>query len=114
MKRGFRAGAAAVFLLLAQLITQHSSAYAQAQDAPLRAVKNKILPEYPEVARHMKLTGKVRFEVAIAPDGSVLETHCVGGSPVLADALDKVLRKWKFAPGPARTKQVVEVEFTGQ
>ena len=46
------------------------------QDADLEAtrrVKNKVPPAYPELARKMGLTGTVKVEVVVSPNGAVKE-----------------------------------------
>src|SRR5260221_21726 len=51
-----------------------------------RKVKVKTSPAYPEIARHMNVTGKVKIEVIITPDGKVRSTRVVGGHPLLLQA----------------------------
>ena len=84
----------------------------QAQSAP-RPVKRRVLPEYPDVAKRMNLTGKVKFEIVIAPDGHVRTVRVLGGHPVLLQAAESAVRDWKFATNSAETTQTVEIEFAG-
>jgi hypothetical protein len=35
----------------------------------------------------------------------------VGGSPVLAKAAVDAIEKWKWAPGPQETKELIELNF---
>ncbi len=92
----------AVVLLCAAAV---SSAFGQD-----RKVKSQVPPTYPEMARSMHLTGTVRVQVSITPDGSVKDAKIVGGHPMLADAALKAISRWKFEPGPAET-QVIAVDF---
>ena len=83
------------------------------QDAPesKRAVKTRVTPEYPEVARRMNVHGKVKLEVTVAPDGTVKSVHAVGGHPLLVSASQDAVRGWKFEPAPKETIQIIEFNF---
>jgi TonB family protein len=59
----------------------------------------------------MNVTGKVKIEVVIAPDGRVKSTRVVGGHPLLVQACQDAVKEWKFVPAPEETTQVVEFEF---
>ena len=43
-------------------------------------------PAYPELARRMNVSGKVKIEVIITPDGHVRSTRVIGGHPLLVQA----------------------------
>ncbi len=75
-----------------------------------RKIKDKIPPAYPEMAKSMHLSGMVRIQVTISPQGAVKDTKILGGHPLLADAAVKAIQKWKYEPGPEET-QIVQVEF---
>jgi len=68
-------------------------------------------PEYPEIARRMNISGIVRVELVIAPDGTIKSAKVLGGHPVLADAVQKALKKWKYAPAAADTTMQLEFKF---
>src|SRR5713101_6976557 len=78
-----------------------------------RKVKNKVAPTYPELARRMNVTGKVKIEVIITPDGRVKSTRAVGGHPLLVQACLDAVKEWKFAAAPEESTQTIEFEFTG-
>ena len=73
-----------------------------------------MVPEYPELARQMKVTGKVKIETTIAADGHVTNTRVVGGSPLLVTAATDAIKKWRFDPAAKETTEVIEFEFTGK
>jgi len=77
----------------------------------LRRAKSKVQPVYPELARKMNLTGTVKVEVIVAPNGSVKQAKIVGGHPVLANAALDAVRKWRFEPAAAETVGVVDFRF---
>jgi TonB family protein len=82
-------------------------------DESKRKVKTKVAPAHPELAKRMSVTGKVKIEVIIAPDGHVKSTRAVGGHPLLVQACQDAVKEWKFLPAPEETTQVVEFDFTG-
>src|SRR3989442_13446498 len=40
-------------------------------------------PAYPDTAKRFRLTGVVKVQVVIAPDGQIKSTKVIGGQPVL-------------------------------
>ncbi|MGH9688198.1 MAG: energy transducer TonB [Candidatus Acidiferrales bacterium] len=82
-------------------------------DAAKRKVRVKVTPEYPDLARQMNVTGKVKIEAKIAADGHVADTRVVGGSPLLVNAALNALKKWRFEPAPKETTEIVEFTFNG-
>jgi len=90
-----------------------ASAFSQtgSTDETKRKVKSKTMPSYPELARRMNVSGKVKVEVVIAPDGRVKTTRVVGGHPLLVQTCQDALKEWKFVPASEETTQIVECEF---
>jgi len=82
-------------------------------DEGKRKVKTRISPIYPELAKRMSVTGKVKIEVVISPDGHVKSTRVVGGHPLLVQSCQDAVKEWKFTPGNEETTQIVEFEFHG-
>jgi TonB family protein len=80
-------------------------------DESRRKVKTKTAPAYPDLAKRMNVSGKVKIEVVIAPDGRVKSTRVVGGHPLLVQACQDAVKEWKFVAAPEETTQVVEFEF---
>lgn len=76
-----------------------------------RKVVSKVMPNYPDIARNMRIKGVVRIEAVVASNGSVKTTHIVGGHPLLAQSADDAVRKWRWEPSPSETKELVEVKF---
>jgi TonB family protein len=68
-------------------------------------------PDYPEIARRMNINGTVKVEIVIAADGTIKSEKVLGGHPVLADAVEKALKKWKYAPGAGETTMQLEFRF---
>jgi TonB family protein len=59
----------------------------------------------------MALTGTVRVEAIISPDGSVKTVEVKGGHPVLVQAAVNAVRRWKWEPASHESRQLVEVKF---
>lgn len=78
-----------------------------------RKVKSRIVPVYPELAKRMNVTGKVKVEVVIAPDGRVRSTRVIGGHPLLVNPAVDAVKEWRFYPAAEETTQIVEFEFKG-
>lgn len=86
----------------------------RAQDASsemVRRAKVKVAPVYPDLARKMNITGTVKIQVVVAPNGTVKDAKVVGGHPVLAGAALDAVRKWRFEPAAVESSGVVEIKF---
>jgi TonB family protein len=59
----------------------------------------------------MNVTGKVKIEVTISPDGHVTSTKVVGGSPLLVGAALDALKKWRFEAAPKESTEIIEFNF---
>jgi TonB family protein len=80
-------------------------------DEGKRKIKTKVAPTYPDLARQMRVGGRVKIEVVITPDGHVRSTKVVGGHPLLVQACQDALKEWKFLPAPEETTQIIEFNF---
>jgi TonB family protein len=79
-----------------------------------RRVKVLAKPQYPDLARKLNLSGVVKIEVTIEPDGKVKRTHILGGHPVLAAEAERAAMVSEFEPGPKETTEVIEFKFSPQ
>jgi TonB family protein len=89
----------------------------RAQEAPneiVRRAKSKVWPVYPDLAKKMNITGTVKVEVTVSPNGTVKDAKVVGGHPVLAGAALDAVKKWRFEPAPAESTGVVDFKFDPQ
>ena len=85
---------------------------ASGQDEISRKAKFKVAPAYPDLARRMNITGVVKLQVTVAPNGTVKSARLVGGHPVLANAALDAIKKWRFEPGPEDTTGIVDFHFS--
>jgi TonB family protein len=77
----------------------------------VRRAKVKVAPVYPDLARKMNITGTVKIQVVVAPNGTVKDAKVVGGHPVLAGAALDAVKKWRFEPASVESSGVVELKF---
>jgi protein TonB len=108
------------FIALAALL----GAVVSAQDEPkkitraeaLSAVSSKVQPEYPPVARQLRIQGTVELAVLVAETGEVLKVDIVSGNPMFTGPSAQAVKRWKFRPfvengKPIRVLAPVTVDF---
>jgi TonB family protein len=76
-----------------------------------RAIKSRVAPVYPEIAKRMRIAGVVKLEVTVDPDGKVTDVKALSGNSMLCPAAEDAVRKWKFAPGSATSVVDLDINF---
>ena len=99
----------ACFALLALLAA--SAVTARADE---RAVKSRVSPVYPELAKRMKISGSVSVQATVDAEGKVTDAKATNGNRLLAGAAEDAVRKWRFAPGDGVAVITVEINFAMQ
>jgi TonB family protein len=84
---------------------------AAAGRAEQRAVKQRVAPVYPEVAKRLRVSGSVKLEVTIDADGKVKDVKTLSGNRMLSTAAEEAVYKWKFVPGSADSTEDVDISF---
>ena len=64
----------------------------------MSAVITKVQPDYPPLAKQLKVEGIVELEVVVAENGTVDKVNIVSGNPVLTRPASEALKRWKFQP----------------
>jgi TonB family protein len=82
-----------------------------AQDSTDRKVKSRVEPVYPDIARKMGITGNVKLQVVVSPNGVVKETKVIGGHPILVNAAVDAVKKWRFETASAESTEIKEFRF---
>ena len=82
-----------------------------------QALTRPVRPEYPLLARQMKVQGAVVLSVFIDKDGGIENLQIVSGPAILADAARAAVKQWRFKPYlqngvPVATQARVTVAFT--
>lgn len=89
-------------------IPKESSAKpADACDLPISVV---VPPDYPPIARTNRISGVVFVQTDIDSNGDVREAHSVEGHPMLLQAAEQAVAKWKFNRG-CNHVQMLSVHF---
>lgn len=102
---------AAVRMMQAATLALAVSMALPSHAADERAVKSRVAPVYPELAKRMRITGEVRLEVTVSPEGKVLSVKALSGNSMLSNAAQNAVRRWQFEPGPAVSVVEVSLNF---
>jgi len=76
-----------------------------------------VPPDYPLLARQMKVQGAVILQALISREGSIQELQIVSGPGILATAAREAVKQWRFKPyyqsgHPVETQARITVNFT--
>jgi protein TonB len=82
-----------------------------------QSVSLSVPPDYPLLARQMKVQGAVSLRVLIARDGTIQELEILSGPDILATAAREAVKQWHFKPylqngQPVETQTRITVNFT--
>lgn len=103
----------AIIVTLASALVSAQSSTTESSGAG-RKVAARVAPVYPELAKKMHIHGTVKVEALVRPNGTVKSTRVLGGNPVLVDAAQDAVGKWKFEPGQNETTEIIQLAFEGQ
>ena len=92
---------------LAMMLTMVVPAFAAA-----RAVKYRVPPVYPEVAKRLRIEGVVRVAATVDAKGDVTDVKEVSGNHILSLAAEEAVRKWKFEPASGQSIINIDINFT--
>ena len=76
-----------------------------------------VPPDYPLLARQMKVQGAVSLQALISRDGTIQELQILSGPSILAAAAREAVKQWHFKPflqngQPVETQAKITVNFT--
>jgi TonB family protein len=80
-------------------------------------VSRPVRPDYPLLARQMKVQGSVILQALIGRDGLIQDLHVLSGPPILASAAQEAVKQWHFKPHylgeeAVETQARITVNFT--
>jgi protein TonB len=110
---------AAVCILVAMsgrgLLADDTTVRISESDARRAAVK-RVEPEYPAMARQVRLSGQVQVDVLIDVNGAVEKCTVLKGNVLLSNSAVTALKKWRFTPfsaagQPARAVASITFDF---
>jgi len=102
-----------ILLLFCAVTLAREVASAQQHDEPEsnRKIVSRIVPAYPQMARNLNLRGNVKVEALVEPNGTVKSIQVKGGHPVLVEAAQDAVRRWRWEPAARETREPVEFKF---
>ncbi len=82
-----------------------------------QSVSVTVPPDYPLLARQMKVQGAVSLQALISRDGSIQQLQILSGPEILATAAREAVKQWHFKPylqkgQPVETQARITVNFT--
>ncbi len=99
----------AVFLAAASLAAADEPTVRVPEAEAKKALVTRVDPEYPPMARQMRLSGRVQVDAYIDENGAVEKVQVVNGNPLLTSAAVNAVKKWKFNAITANGKAVKAV-----
>ena len=80
-------------------------------------ISRPVEPNYPLLAKQMKVQGAVVLEALIGRDGNIQDLHVLSGPAILSAAAREAVKQWRFRPyllsGEAvETEARITVNFT--
>jgi TonB family protein len=75
------------------------------------SIINRVMPQYPAIAKTAHVSGTIVLHAIIAKDGTVQELTYISGSPLLIKAAIDAVREWRYRP-TMLNGEPVEVETT--
>lgn len=97
-----------ILSVLGVILSLSLSLFAQSSG---RTVKSKVQPSYPELAKRMNVTGSVKVEVVVLPNGSVKSAKALGGHPLLIDAAVSAAKQFKYETATGETTETIVFNF---
>jgi TonB family protein len=83
-----------------------------ARAADERAIKSRVAPVYPELAKRLKISGLVKVEATVDADGKVTAVKTLTGSHALSQSAEDAVSKWRFVSAPTASTVDVDLNFT--
>jgi protein TonB len=98
-------------------VTRDASERVQMSTDTSDLVSRSVRPNYPLLARQMKVQGSVILQALIGKDGIIQNLRVVSGPRILASAAQDAVRQWHFKPHlegsePVETQAKITVNFT--
>jgi len=98
-------------------LTENAEARVTLSPGTAERVSRSVNPDYPVLAKQMKVQGAVVLEALIDRTGNIQELHVLAGPTILATAAREAVRQWRFKPYydhgvPVETEARITVNFT--
>lgn len=98
-------------------VTSNAAERVQMSADAVEVVSRPVRPDYPLLARQMKVQGSVILQALIGRDGLIQDLHVLSGPPILASAAEEAVKQWHFKPhyqgtDTVETQAKITVNFT--
>lgn len=98
-------------------VTSNAAERVQISRGTTDVVSRPVKPDYPLLARQMKVQGSVILQALIGKNGTIQDLRVVSGPPILAAAAQDAVRQWHFKPHyqgseAVETQAKITVNFT--
>lgn len=98
-------------------VTNNASERVQMSADTVEVLSHPVKPDYPLLARQMKVQGSVILRALIGKDGMIQDLHVISGPRILASAAQDAVRQWHFKPHyegdeAVETQAKITVNFT--
>jgi len=98
-------------------VTTEAAEHVQMSANASEVVSSPVRPNYPLLARQMKVQGSVILQALISKDGAIQNLRVVSGPHILASAAQDAVRQWHFKPHfegseAVETQAKITVNFT--
>jgi protein TonB len=98
-------------------VTSNAAEHVQMSSGTAEVVSRPVKPDYPLLARQMKVQGSVILQALIGRDGLIQDLHVLSGPPILASAAQEAVKQWHFKPHyqgaeTVETQARITVNFT--
>jgi TonB family protein len=98
-------------------VTSNAAERVQISRGTTDVVSRPVKPDYPLLARQMKVQGSVILQALISKNGTIQDLRVVSGPPILAAAAQDAVRQWHFKPHyqgseAVETQAKITVNFT--
>ncbi len=102
---------------MAATLTSDAAERVQMSAVAAEIVARPVKPDYPLLARQMKVQGSVILKALIGRDGIIQNLRVVSGPRILASAAEDAVRQWHFKPHlegseAVETEAKITVNFT--
>jgi len=98
-------------------VTHNAAEQVQMSTDASAVVSSSVKPDYPLLARQMRVQGSVILQALIGRNGAIQDLQVLSGPPILAAAAQEAVRQWHFKPHYQGTESVetlakITVNFT--
>jgi periplasmic protein TonB len=98
-------------------VTSNAAEHVQMSSDTAEVVSQPVKPDYPMLARQMKVQGSVILQALIGRNGLIQDLRVLSGPPILASAAQEAVKQWHFKPHyqgaePVETQAKITVNFT--